>query len=328
MPSGVAAFLAGLVGLTLGAGSAHAYETDQITGRAEPIGDAVDLANAEANRLLDEVVGEVNGKTGCAGTPDETRIALAKGIERAFANHELVRGRGPIAALGHGRYAAAMERSPDALTFTERQDIYGDLSIFQAVILSTAGACSTLRFGDHWLGTDKLHHFFSEGYLYFRKSRWGEDPRRGVRWGTQTERTIYGLWSSLVFSFADLEANWDGYVFYDTLLQPGSVLGLDDQGCAVRTRDWSWLDIVDDTYDEARNPPVYTKKVERGVSRRLDGAETSLCVAWQAGAIPEADLTVDMTTVEGRIPTRTDPFRMAERCDATDPDGSVDAAKP
>ncbi len=305
--------------LCLVPGTAFAYETDQITDRGTDLPDVADFANAQVDTLLDGVVASVNERTACAATKERTRQLLAKEIQKAFATHQLIWSRFPIAMWGYGRYSAYLENAPSRLEFADRRDIYGELGFFQAVILKTAGVSATIRLGDVRLGTDKLHHFFSEGYLYFKRSHWGEEPDGLAAWGTMTERTRWGLWSSLVFSFADLHANYEGFQFYDSLLEPGSVLELDGEGCVARTRGWEWREIVDPMYDEASNPSIYTKKVARSIVAHLDANKDAICADWRAGLFPEPDLTVDPAIVQGKAPTRTDPFKLAALCASSGP---------
>jgi hypothetical protein len=300
--------------LCLVPGTALAYETDQITDRGADLADVADFANAQVDALLDDAVVATNDRTDCAAPIERTREILAKEIQHEFAKHELIWSRFPIAMWGYGRYSAYMEGAPSKLEFADRRDIYGDLGFFQAVVLKTAGVSATIRLGDVWLGTDKLHHYFSEGYLYFKRSHWGEDPDGLAAWGTMTERTRWGLWSSLVFSFGDLHANYEGFEFYDAMLEPGSVLQLDDRGCVARTANWEWRDIVDPMYDETANPSIYTKKVERSVVAHLAANKEAICADWRAGVYPEPDLTVDPLVVQGKSPTRTDPFKLAALC--------------
>jgi hypothetical protein len=92
------------------------------------------------------------------------------------------------------------------------------------------------------------------------------------------------------------------------------VLQLDDRGCVARTANWEWRDIVDPMYDETANPSIYTKKVERSVVAHLAANKEAICADWRAGVYPEPDLTVDPLVVQGKSPTRTDPFKLAALC--------------
>lgn len=87
-------------------------------------------------------------------------------------------------------------------------------------------------------GTDKLTHFSSTGRRYFKRymkylksGNLDEEARRKiVLFGINNERSILGYWASGVFSYGDIEANYQGFLFYkkmctddtDTYLQQQS----------------------------------------------------------------------------------------------------------
>lgn len=71
-------------------------------------------------------------------------------------------------------------------------------------------------------GTDKIAHFFQQGYTYYKiseraaskGSKPDEAARKAILWGQKTERTYYGTIVSGVYSNADLAANYVGMLFY------------------------------------------------------------------------------------------------------------------
>ncbi|MBI2520619.1 MAG: hypothetical protein HYV97_09380 [Bdellovibrio sp.] len=75
-----------------------------------------------------------------------------------------------------------------------------------------------LNFNGVILGSDKLAHFFSTGLRYFnlfksakKKGMSDEEAtRKAIRYGISLERSYLGLWPSGVFSWGDLEANYQG----------------------------------------------------------------------------------------------------------------------
>ncbi len=135
------------------------------------------------------------------------------------------------------------------------------------------------------LGTDKIDHFWVQGFDYFRVSKDGLEPERAVRWGTRTELGIWGEATTGVFSYADLAANYDGYQFYATLLEPTSVIVRDDGGCARMVRPFDWAEWIDWHYDEALNPSVYTDGIAADVERWTTSKGIAICnddAVWQA----------------------------------------------
>jgi hypothetical protein len=312
---GVAPGLALGSGLALGIGLASpalAYETDQLTGRDVPLRDASAWANAHMDQLLDDAAARVNTATRCEGSDAAMRRALATRIHAEAARAARVKGRGFMPGLGHSRYSAALEQAPIDRIYAP-DGIYADVGLRGAPALATAGVCSTINIGDVRVGTDKFFHFLDEGYVYFRRSDEGAAPERGVAWGTRSEKTITGLWTSGAFSYADLRANWDGYRFYTGLLQEGSVLQRGEDGCIERVAAWDWRDWVDPEYDELLNPSVYRKPVQRAVSARLEAQRDTVC-SGLAGELPAPIL--DPPPYAGRkAPPRTDPFALDTICE-------------
>src|SRR4029078_1554969 len=79
----------------------------------------------------------------------------------------------------------------------------------------------TVRLYGSEFGTDKIEHFFQQGYSYYRRYKTSmasgpsaaEAVRRAIKWGQMTERTYFGSLVSGVFSNADLFANFAGMKF-------------------------------------------------------------------------------------------------------------------
>ncbi|KAF5429684.1 hypothetical protein C5S39_08605, partial [Candidatus Methanophagaceae archaeon] len=68
------------------------------------------------------------------------------------------------------------------------------------------------------IGTDKLGHFFGQGYEYFDISViQGKGDKAAFKYGKKTEMGKFGVQSTGVYSNADLEANKSGLMFYKDL---------------------------------------------------------------------------------------------------------------
>lgn len=85
------------------------------------------------------------------------------------------------------------------------------------------GLAPTIQVNGFYFGTDKLSHFASTGLIYYRIYR-GEIAKRksplsalkkAIDWGVRDEKTVHGFWASGVFSYSDLEANYQGLRFYN-----------------------------------------------------------------------------------------------------------------
>jgi hypothetical protein len=298
-----------------------AYESDQLTWRSLHLEDALPAANAHMDELLAQAVAATNELSSCGGDDRELRWVLAREVQRVVGARATVQARGELPVMSFGAYAAWLETAPlDRHTFTQREDIYGGVAWRQNLLLATVGPCSTLRLGEVLVGTDKIDHFLVQGFQYFRRSRQGELPERAVRWGTFTERSFWGLATTKIFSYADLAANFDGYTFYAGLLEPGSVLQRDAEGCVEQVRPWDWSEWVDWRYDEVLNPSAYRPDILGELDEWLLAHQDEVCAAWEEepwldgeerfAAMIEETLPYELR----RAPMRMDVFALGRLC--------------
>lgn len=307
--------------LLLLAHAASAYETDQITDRRVPLRDSREVANAKMDELIDAAVAETNRLTACSADDDRTRKVLARRIHAATSRRDHVEPRGFFRGFGFGEYSSWLEEAPeiDRRTFPDRRDVFGGLAAPDSVVLGTVGPCSTINLAGVLMGTDKIDHFLAEGYHYASLSDWGAYPERGVRLGTTQERTYYGMMTSNAFSFADLRANWDGYLFYVGLLKEGSVVQRGEDGCVSRVRGFDWAEYVGWEYDEVLNPPILAPNVQEAVTQRLKSRRDQYCEGWSDWG-PEVLETQWRKLVEtpgyatAAAPERTDPWALRDLC--------------
>jgi hypothetical protein len=77
---------------------------------------------------------------------------------------------------------------------------------------------STMLVGNTRIGSDKLGHFFQQGFMYYENIvRKSATLQMALDWGHSTEAGGFGLATTGVYSRADLEANYQGYLFYRNL---------------------------------------------------------------------------------------------------------------
>jgi hypothetical protein len=98
---------------------------------------------------------------------------------------------------------------PRTLFFVE-ESIYRDPYLFY---IPQFGLAPNIQVNGYYFGTDKLSHFAWVGYLYYK----ARNLEKAIEYGIQDEKTLHGYWASGVFSYADLEANYQGYLFYSSL---------------------------------------------------------------------------------------------------------------
>jgi hypothetical protein len=302
--------------------AAHAYETDQLTRRAQPLDDASAAADAEVDRRLAEAAAQTNRLTGCRWKDEPTRRLLAYRIYAATSPNEYVPNRGELSGFGHGSYSAWLETADiPRRTFQDRDDIYGGLTAQESLVLAAVGVCSTVRLGGVLMGTDKPDHFFAEGFEYYLISRFARDERRAVKWGTSTERGTFGLLTSGTFSWADLHANFRGFEFYRALLSATSPLQRAPDGCVAPSRPWHWSEWLDEAADEVLNPSVHTREVAEALRARLAEHRVEICAGyaeWGAGLADrrEAVALREAAHVSGKAPPRKDEWGLEALCGA------------
>lgn len=146
-------------------------------------------------------------------------------------------------------------------------------------------------------GIDKIGHIFQQGYNYYeiynRALAGGATPEeargKAVEWGQKTEATIYGFWTSGVYSNADLFANYVGMKFYQGLTQarktrlkthpPILVLknGLWAFNDQVKIREVLLRPWISDHLNEALNPSIFNKLLGLYVRRQVMNRS---CAEW------------------------------------------------
>jgi hypothetical protein len=302
--------------------AAFAYETDQISDRAQPLDDIAAYANAAVERMLGRAAEETNRITGCSGSQKHMKKVLSREIYRVTSHDVYVKNRGELGGFGHGAYAAWLESAElPRRTYADGEGLYGDVDVADGFVLGAAGVCSTVNIAGVLMGTDKPNHFFAQGYEYLRASDYGRHDAPAVRRGTATELGAYGLLTSSTFSWADLYANWQGYTFYKALLEKGSVLQRDEEGCVALVDGWDWSKWLDDGADELVNPPVYTPRVGLLVRARLEREPATICEGYEgwgpAAALRRQQIIArELTHASAKAPARVDEWGLEGICGA------------
>jgi hypothetical protein len=240
------------------AGVAGAYETDQYTERLADIEDSVEILNRQVNAALERVA--TDWKYGVDRKRFATRV------------YREIGGRHWVDKLE--RYAV---RSPeiDRIEVAKAATIYGDLPFWSTPIVSMVGVGKTIKLGGTLIGTDKIGHFLSQGWKYYKRHARGVPEAEVVRLGLRNERGIFGAATTGVFSNADLVANYEGYLFYRSLFEDDVVPGKPavvhfPNDRAVIQRPFDWRDHVNDYWDEALNPNRYAGHLHQHMVRNLE----------------------------------------------------------
>lgn len=239
-------------------GSGHAYECDQYWNRLTPIEDSAEAINQRFRQALEKVAADWRG-------PED---------RRRFATDVYQR-------LGSRHWVDPVERwamnSPliDRLPQSRRETIYADVPLWARRVMFFAGIGGAIRVEDHLMGTDKLGHFVSQGWKYYKRHLRGMSESQVVALGRRNERSWFGALFTGIFSNADLVSNYEGYLFYRSLFEHDIIDDLPamvrfEAGGARIQRDFDLRRWVNDFWDEALNPNHYSTNVRRHLRRRLD----------------------------------------------------------
>lgn len=139
------------------------------------------------------------------------------------------------------------------------QSIYQNSSRFY---LRYSGISPNIQTKGIYFGVDKLSHFGSTGrrYLkhYLSRIREGLSNeaalKSAIRYGLSNEASVLGLWPSGVFSYGDMEANYQGFKFYKRFC-------LDEENSYLKNINGKWVlnsapeirDYVNPFWDETFN---------------------------------------------------------------------------
>lgn len=123
----------------------------------------------------------------------------------------------------------------------------------------------TLQVNGIRLGSDKLAHFFSEGWWYYKRWRrhhageTAEEMQRSMfDYGVKLEQWIQGMKMTGVFSPADLEANYQGLIFYRQLCHGEEPLLYRQDNRWRFSGRFDFRDYVSPEWDESWNPNIYS----------------------------------------------------------------------
>lgn len=242
-----------------GGPGARALESDQYYAWGRELADATDVLNAKVVLEIDLALEEINAgrSAGRLSCHQVIKRIIPRFRTLIFADLELWATNSALVPRIPG--------TPEEELEYRKRYIYrnsGPLDLGTKVPPSPTIELAGVR-----LGTDKLTHFFSEGWMYYnwyrKYERSGMSPeeaeRRAIKRGIGWERTILGLVSSGVFSMGDLEANYQGMHFLLGLCQ-GDEPGLrrSEEGWRY-AGDFEFRDYVTPEWDESYQSPVFGK---------------------------------------------------------------------
>ena len=221
-----------LLALLMSALPAPAIETDQFYAWDRELPDSSAVLSAKVNVEILAVLEQVNSESSWS---EQSCHDVAIRIQRRFrlfifhdlelwANNSSLVNRVPATGEEELRY--------------RDEYLYSNHGVFDPGTWMPPSP--TIEVGGVRFGTDKLTHFFSEGWMAFKWYQGGirqgwtpeEAERDAIERGIRLENGLLGTVVSGVLSLADLEANHAGMLFY---------LGLcDEDGPALKKTDRGW----------------------------------------------------------------------------------------
>ncbi len=300
---------------------AFGYETDQLRGRDKVVPDVQEQVDQYVNEAFERARGRAQSKLVAILKDSKIERPVSKSQAEELLRDEIIE-EFPFLKLYFG---TPLEKwmteelaprgfaiEPGGLGTGLQVNIYDRASATYfmnpfvdlptpAMVLSFANAVAGTSLAPTFMtngvryGADKWSHFFRLGYRYWKRSKEGQFPERGIRYGTGTEKGGVGYRTSGALSFADLAANYDGYqMFRDLFHEEKGYFDVDPfrfwvrkggrkkmevrYGWAYRwTRAFLSREHVSDDWDEVLNPNVYRPHFHRAIRMHLQENRAAVC---------------------------------------------------
>lgn len=215
-----------------------------------------------------------------------------KALDRATYHHTVVAGgcdtqtaldamQGALAAAWFGSletWAMAAPISKCSVPFA--QSVYQDFTLLESRAMAMAGLNPVLQINGIKVGADKLSHFMTEGYEYYMNQRAGKNLEQILHQGIVEEEGGYGLAATGVKSYADMAANYQGYLFWRQVLDGPDPYLKCDNGRWIQSREFRWQDFVSPSMDESVNCSNYRTE---GMQKKVDTATENLARTYDPG---------------------------------------------
>jgi len=242
--------------MSLTASWTGALETDQFYAWNRPLKDATDAINAEVNSSIEEVLRRVNARRRPCSCDD---IAGAIDSELGY----FIIARLEIWAMKSSLVERAPASANDEPAY-KREWLYGESSPLDAI--NWMPPSPTIEVAGVRIGVDKLGHFFSGGeWAYQRYRRSVKDGAtddkamaRAMHDSFITERTIWGQGISGILSLSDLEADYQGLMFYRGLCGGAEPMLERTSGGWRMRKPFDFREWVGPKWDESWEPCIYS----------------------------------------------------------------------
>ena len=247
----------------------NAAETDQYMTWGITLKDSKKVINSYLNKEISEVIAKSNKKR-----RKRSCIALSKRIGLHFGG--AIEFRTKLWADKNKDIEIYPPRSVDQRSYFA-MSVYADRHFLRLA--------PTMNINGVYLGTDKFSHAISLGYVYylFYLKRYERALKKHVHsvaddmaqrsvidFGIGTEKTMLGGWSTGERSYADLEANYQGFRFhYDMCHGTNPALVKDGNGGWQLARPLDFSKYVNPHWDESYYPNVHEERFWPQLKERM-----------------------------------------------------------
>lgn len=253
---------------------ALAWETDNVTCRYRQLRDVASDVDKETNKRITEVLKALEAE-GC----DQDRLFTALSAR--------------IAAPWMGNLETWAERAPiDKCVVPVKQSVYRDFTLFESPVATTAGINHVININGHHIGVDKLSHFMTEGYDYYKAWKKSGKIEDALAIGKEEEEGGYGLSATGIKSYADMAANYHGFLFWKSLTEGDNPYIVCENGKWAKRRPFRWSEFVNASFDESINCNEYkTRQMQQKVddrTKRIVSARHPLATVFNCPLDPAA----------------------------------------
>ena len=273
-----------------------AFETDQYNLPPAPLADIGDEVSDYMEENLRAAVDKINAEIIVRQRCLKTRAKNCKSAEKTRLQLIYLRSEEAVAREVYRLLGAGIIPSTKSGTWMDSHNFKaqparyktscGD-SIFRLNPINYWTISPTVNlYGAHF-GTDKIAHFFQQGYAYYKKYNRGiekglsavEASKKAVRWGKTSEQTYYGTLASGVYSNGDLASNYAGMKFYQNLTHEIK-FGQKTQPAILLLKNGAWAfnenvsalePFISNHFNEALNPSKFIiglRSSVRGIVRK------------------------------------------------------------
>ena len=290
-----------------------AFETDQYNLPLEPLADTGAEVSEYVEQNVREALGKINSeivarqncldkigeklqKIKCDSPQKEREKLAALQSEDTIAGavfDQLGAGFPPFTKSGSWMENHKFKAQRSRYKTSFRQSIFFAAPSNYLTISSTVNL-----YGAHF-GTDKIAHFFQQGFSYYKIYKRAlasgataeKAVEKAVDWGKSTENTFYGTLVSGVFSNADLCANFVGLKFYQNLTREIKI-GNETKAAILLVKNGAWTfnknavsraenllkPFLSNHLNEALNPSIYVVGLRSSVRKTV---KRQSCKQWR-----------------------------------------------